>query len=120
SPTLTRIALTIFDRLFTTARHALMVFGIAAIATLALMFVRPELADHLASLSPFSTAVEETTAAADEPDEVPTQSAAETQRISTASAQLKVADKKAGNNQQQQRVTQWLSKRYRVAVEASN
>ncbi len=45
------------SRLVATGRHAVMALGLTAIATLALMFFKPELADRVQALSPFSEAI---------------------------------------------------------------
>ena len=41
----------------TTAHHTVMILGVSAICALGLMFVNPDMADHLKALSPFSAAV---------------------------------------------------------------
>jgi soluble lytic murein transglycosylase-like protein len=107
--------------LLSTARHALTVVGVIAIAILVLMFFKPEVADRLQALSPFTPAV-----AANAPTEATSQftellnepainsANADTQPIVTQNAAM------LGNDLEQQRVTQWLSKRYRVANDATN
>jgi Transglycosylase SLT domain len=99
----------------TTAHHALMLLGLIAIAALVLMFVKPDIADQLKELSPFAEAT------ADETDEEQPPLNA----LMAAPAQEKgsAADedsKIVGNTRQQQWVTTWLSKRYRVASDATN
>lgn len=105
-------------RLISTARHALTMLGLVAIATLTLMFFKPEIADRIQELSPFSPAVAATAspqlageligeADADEVDDA--------QPIQTSDATDNL-----GTDIQQRRVTQWLSKRYRVADDATN
>jgi soluble lytic murein transglycosylase-like protein len=109
----------------TTAHHTLMVFGIIAIAALGIMFVKPEIADQLKELSPFAEA------SADESDEeahplatlmdMPAQSAMQATAASHAQAALGTEGGNiTGNVRQQQWVTTWLSKRYRVAKDATN
>lgn len=97
-----------------TAHHTVMILGIIAIAALGAMFVNPDLADDLLSLSPFVKAEEngEATppvALADLPAQPSMQKTATTE-----------AGKPAVNSRQQQWVTDWLSKRYRVASDATN
>lgn len=111
----------------TTAHHALMILGIIAIAALGILFVKPDLADRLKALSPFAEADATDAAGLVAPYQVgslmqPTQ--AEDIRASAADGQtalLKNADiTMTGNSRQQQWVTAWLSKRYRVASDATN
>lgn len=130
-----------------TARHTLTLLGIAALAMLGLMFVKPEAADRLktlsllAPLSPFVAAVavpapSTATSAAEEPQRAQPASAAAgspaagspaaAASVVTVSAAMHApaaanADAAhAGNSKQQQWVTEWLSKRYRVAADATN
>jgi hypothetical protein len=104
----------------TTAHHTLMVLGILAIAMLGAMFVKPDLADRVLALSPFAETV------VDEADDAPDTSVAgltdlQGQAAATGKVALKDDDVKAlGNERQQQWVTHWLSKRYRVASDATN
>jgi hypothetical protein len=95
----------------TTAQHTLTVFGLSAVAVLALLYNRPDLAKRVSDfLSPQQTA-----------------------QIAAAPAQAKVArsaetveianrdDKPAAHPTRQQKyVTEWLSRRYRVAGDAAN
>jgi soluble lytic murein transglycosylase-like protein len=103
----------------TTAHHALMVLGIIAIAALGIMFVKPEVTDHLKALSPFAAAEveeEEATAAAGLMD-MPSQSAIRQETEAKAEVAAKTDDKSA---RQQKWVTEWLAKRYRVATDATD
>jgi soluble lytic murein transglycosylase-like protein len=109
----------------TTAHHALMILGISAIAALAMMFVKPEITDHLKALSPFTEAIAEDRQPAgpiagnlmDAPSKSFTQapSASEETHLLTADE-----SKIVSTHPQQQRVTSWLSKRYRVASDATD
>ncbi|WP_192805132.1 transglycosylase SLT domain-containing protein [Noviherbaspirillum aerium] len=112
----------------TTARHALTLSGLVAMVLLGTMFVKPETADRLKALSPFAAA---NSIAAEEKNVVaepaPTQSPAASAVQLSASARSQAvmvaapADAaQAGNSKQQQWVTEWLSKRYRVAADATN
>lgn len=109
----------------TTAHHTVLVLGIIAIGALSLMFIKPEVADRLLELSPFAETQTETV---DESDpalanlmDMPAQSVTQTVAATNAQAALN-ADTAAvaGNSLQQQWVTAWLSKRYRVATDATN
>jgi soluble lytic murein transglycosylase-like protein len=93
-----------------TARHTLTVFGLSAVAMLALLYTRPDLAKHVSELIDPSPAVAVAPAA---PALVVADQAVEARN---AGAQ----DKPAANSRQQQFVTSWLSKRYRVAGDAAN
>ena len=106
-------------RLLATASHALMVLGAIAIATLVLMFFKPELADRLQALSPFTPAVAANApvAATSEFNDLIDDTASTVAADDTAALPATAA---IGNDIQQQRVTQWLSKRYRVAGDATN
>lgn len=107
----------------TTAHHALMVLGILAIAALGIMFVKPEVTDHLKALSPFAQAEAEEV---DEPSssalmDMPTQSFAQQNVSDKAETAVRTDEKTAtANARQQQWVTAWLSKRYRVATDATD
>ncbi|MGV7210159.1 transglycosylase SLT domain-containing protein [Oxalobacteraceae bacterium A2-2] len=103
----------------TTAQHTLTIFGISALVVLAVLFVRPQLAKQLSlALNPEPAA--EAPAVAAPPltalmqAPAPTQAAAEPAPLT--------AEEKAllGNKKQQQWVTEWLAKRYRVANDATN
>ena len=104
-----------------TGRHAVMALGLTAIATLALMFFKPEIADRIQALSPFSEAV-----ASPAPQKMPPMANLMDEAASAADTEEVIASTSTGNNAmigtdlQQQRVTQWLAKRYRVANDATN
>lgn len=131
-----------FNGFMITARHTLTLLGIAALALLGIMIVKPEAADRLKTLSPFvaasATAVPSTSplAAASTAAELPrTQPATVTATAAPSAAATSMfavpvamhapaaANEDAahaGNAKQQQWVTEWLSKRYRVAADATN
>jgi len=124
-------ALVVFARdtvrgFITTAHHTLMVLGIAAIAALALMFVKPEVTDYLKELSPFAEAEVEAQAEADDEDTPPLAALMEAQGENSskeAAAGKTDAAAKAettANTPQQKWVTTWLAKRYRVAADATD
>lgn len=117
-----------------TMHHALMGTGIIAIGALTFMFVKPELVDHVKALSPFSTELALQSQAATAPPlanllpasaqttvhAVPT--AAQTDNtVAMANAPIRDEDLKiVGTSSEQERVTKWLAKRYRVAGDATN
>jgi hypothetical protein len=105
--------------LLTTAQHTLTVFGLSAVAMLALLYTRPELAKQVSEFlhperaaapvvaqAPAMTALMETKAAAP--------------AVEVTEAPVVEHKVIAGNSKQQQNVTSWLSKRYRVAGDAAN
>lgn len=105
----------------TTAQHTLTVFGLSAVAVAAVLYARPDLAQQVshmiappppapaAVVAPALSALMEKPAMAEQP-------AAE------AKPAPLTAEEKAmlGTSKQQQFVTSWLSKRYRVAGDAAN
>ena len=111
----------ITSRLVATGHNAIMALGLTAIATLALMFFKPEIADRIQALSPFSEAV-----ASPAPQEMPPMANLMDEAASAADSEDAITSTSSGNNAmigtdlQQQRVTQWLAKRYRVANDATN
>lgn len=94
----------------TTAHHMLLAFGIAAICTLAVMFFKPDFADRVMAFSPFADKID--TKQYD--DFADAKSPSPTARVSDEDEKL------VGTSRQQQWVTQWLAKRYRVATDATN
>jgi hypothetical protein len=97
--------------ILTTAQHTLTVFGLSAVAVLALLYNRPDLAKRVSDfLNPQQTA--------------PVVAAAPAQTtLATApqAAEIADGDKNAVRNTRQQKyVTEWLSRRYRVAGDAAN
>jgi soluble lytic murein transglycosylase-like protein len=105
----------------TTAQHTLTVFGVSALVMIAVLFVRPDVAQALSkSLLPQPEAVATVTAPAlHELMEAPAGGATAT---AAADAAPLTAEEKAimGTRKQQEWVTSWLSKRYRVAGDATN
>jgi soluble lytic murein transglycosylase-like protein len=96
--------------ILTTAQHTLTVFGLSAVAMIALLYCRPDLAKRVSDiLSPQHAAP--VVATARPPAQV---AAAEAVEIANSD------DKAAHPNRQQKYVTEWLSRRYRVAGDAAN
>ncbi len=109
----------------TTAQHTLTILGVTALVVMAVFFVRPDLAKALSdSLNPApevpavaaAVVAPHLSALMQKPAPAPAGSVA-----NSAAAPLS-ADEKAlmGTQKQQQWVTSWLSKRYRVAGDAAN
>jgi hypothetical protein len=100
--------------IFTTARHTMTVFGFSAVAMLALLYYRPDLAKRVSDvLSPHHSAPLAVAANARAPAV-----SARADAVDTTGAD---ADDKAGRPTRQQKyVTDWLSRRYRVAGDAAN
>jgi soluble lytic murein transglycosylase-like protein len=112
---------TVVNTFTKTAHHTVMIVGIGAIAGWGILFVKPEIADQIKALSPFSEATAQATTvavAAPQNDlmDVPSEPfAKQNEAIMSADGA-----KRLGTPVQQQRVTYWLSKRYRVAGDATN
>jgi soluble lytic murein transglycosylase-like protein len=104
--------------LLTTAQHTLTVFGLSAVAMLALLYTRPELAKQVSEF------LHPERAAAPVVAQAPTLTALADPKaaIAVETTEVPAVEHKAisGNSKQQQNVTSWLSKRYRVAGDAAN
>jgi hypothetical protein len=107
--------------LLTTTQHTLTIFGISAVALIALLFARPDLAGHLGN-SLHGVSITEAIAAVPDavPDTAPVSVAVAAKPkpapvVLSAKQQALLATEK-----QQQWVTTWLAKRYRVAGDAAN
>lgn len=114
-------------RFFTAAHYVLTLVGIAALFTLGVMFFNPDFADKVIAMSPFS----------DDQTDVSTREAPPLTNLmdmpapallttvsgtaAVAGTQLSDEDRKIlGTPHQQKLVTNWLSKRYRVAGDAAD
>jgi soluble lytic murein transglycosylase-like protein len=106
---------------FTTAQHALTIFGVTAIVTLAVLYARPDLARALSQSFAQEPAAAMPPAVVSAPPLHELMEAPAVQTVADNKA-LSAADEKAllGTRKQQQWVTDWLSKRYRVAGDAAN
>jgi soluble lytic murein transglycosylase-like protein len=104
--------------LLTTAQHMMTICGVTALVMLAVLYVRPDLAHALSKTlapQPAETGTAVTapplTALMDAPASQP----------AVAEAPMTAEEKKLmGSKKQQEWVTTWLSKRYRVASDATN
>ncbi len=139
STTIEAVARRSLGGFFTTAHHALMVSGIAALCTLAVMVYRPDLAHTLNSLvhqgasgaspgasqlteistnkAPMDMPAKRSAPSAVPPPSVPSQMADAT-GFDLPSDTRPVSS--TGTERQQRWVTNWLSKRYRVANDATD
>jgi soluble lytic murein transglycosylase-like protein len=106
---------------FTTAQHALTIFGVTAIVTLAVLYARPDLARALSQSFVQEPVATMPPAVVSAPPLHELMEAPAVQTVADNKA-LSAADEKAllGTRKQQQWVTDWLSKRYRVAGDAAN
>jgi len=96
--------------IFTTAKHTMTVFGFSAVAMMALLYLRPDFAKRVSDfLSPQQAAPVVATAPAKPKPVV----AAAADGANAAKASPRVT-------RQQKYVTDWLSRRYRVAGDAAN
>jgi soluble lytic murein transglycosylase-like protein len=107
--------------LATTAQHTLTVFGLSAVTIVALLYARPDMARQVSGfLAPAPVVAQQ---AAPAPAIASTIDARSAPALAVeAKPAPSTADQKAlvGNKKQQQFVTSWLSKRYRVAGDAAN
>jgi len=123
------------NQLFSTAHRVVTVLGAVALVVLGAMFINPDLADRLISLSPFSDDGNEAQVAqADATPPLtdlmaPTAGAAVAVTSASAmnaaplanAAPISALDRQLlGSRQQQKLVTNWLAKRYRVANDAAD
>ena len=124
----------------TTVHHTFMILGVAAIGALALMFVRPDVTDHLKALSPFTIANAQEPVgdlmAMNDAGLLPGPTASdiiESRRLGVSSNSFSGAGMGSGTSgsgtmaatspatqRQQELVTQWLAKKYRVASDATD
>ncbi|MFZ6862639.1 transglycosylase SLT domain-containing protein [Undibacterium sp. Ji67W] len=107
----------------TIIRHLMTISGITAVVLLATMFIKPELADKFKHLSPFTTPEQLVEAEVPPPSlamlmEAPGKPAAGNALHNAAYSEEDA--KLLGSERQQKWVTNWLSKRYRVATDATN
>jgi soluble lytic murein transglycosylase-like protein len=112
------------------ARRAFSMLGVVAIAVLAMMFFKPEIADDIQALSPFSAASADTTDVSELADnlmndndgDVSATADADDSVASSSARIVKTGDIPAmlGTSIEQRRVTNWIAKRYRVADDATN
>lgn len=102
--------------LLTTMQHTLTVFGLSAVAVLALLYTNPDAAKKVSELLH-----SETVAAAPAAGVVVATAPPAPAKVAVLDATQGQADLKVlGNSKQQQNVTSWLAKRYRVAGDAAN
>jgi len=111
----------------TTTHYALVMLGVAAIAALGMMFAKPNIAGYLEVGSLFANATQKTSSAAPLLDNLMANPVKPGQPLPTAtkeSSRPTSAEKGRGQagevSHQQQWVTSWISKRYRVANEATH
>jgi soluble lytic murein transglycosylase-like protein len=101
--------------LLTTAKHTLTVFGLSAVAMLAMLYARPDLARHVSGLINPAAESQQSAGVVAVADPKLAVVAAE-----ATEAPVAYDSKALANSKQQQFVTSWLSKRYRVAGDAAN
>lgn len=101
---------------FHTARTTLTVFGLSAVAMLGLLYTNDSFAKRVSEM--LHPQPVELAAAPIAPAVAPAPALAEVTAVETT--HLAESHAMLGNTKQQQRVTNWLSKRYRVAGDAAN
>lgn len=97
----------------TTMQHTLTVFGLSAVAVLALLYTNPDAAKKVSELLYPQPAAPAAAVIAAAPSPA-------SQRVAVESKPEQADIKLTGNSKQQQNVTSWLAKRYRVAGDAAN
>lgn len=104
--------------LFTTAQHTFTIFGFSAVALIALLFARPELARQISK----TLGDEPVASASFTAPPLTALMAAPVPSTPGMTAPPPIAEEKfaAVSSKEQQWVTTWLSKRYRVASDATN
>lgn len=104
---------------FSTMQRVVFVLGIMALATLCMMFVKPDFADKIIAMSPFDTSLEKQVVLQQQPlaNLLPDANAHDGTGHAVQ-ATLVTTKKDADVSPQQSLVTQWLAKRYRVAEDA--
>ena len=101
--------------ILTTAQHTLTVFGLSAVAMIALLYSRPDFAKRVSDfLSPHQSAPAPVVASN---ASIQLVAARATETVEVANTDAKAASKPT---RQQKYVTDWLSRRYRVAGDAAN
>jgi len=100
--------------ILTTAQHTLTVFGFSAVAMLALLYNRPDLVKRLTEL--VNPQHQDTAILASRQPVQNLMAAPNGEAVEIANTD----DKANRNNRQQKYVTDWLSRRYRVAGDAAN
>jgi len=114
-------------RFFTAAHYAVTLLGIAALFVLGMMFFNPDFADKIMAMSPFADVqVEEP--APEAPSlanlmDVPAPALTAAAPVAATAAALPMTEEERkiiGTPRQQKLVTTWLSKRYRVAGDATD
>ena len=101
--------------LLATMQHTLTVFGLSAVAVLALLYTNPDAAKKVSKLlHPEASAPAAATIVVAAPAK------ASPAAIAATAAPAPKQAKAAGSSRQQQHVTSWLAKRYRVAGDAAN
>jgi len=104
--------------LLTTAQHTLTICGVSALVMLAVLYVRPDLAHALSkTLAPQPA---EATASVTAPPLTALMDAPAAQPNAEEAPTTAEEKKLMGSKKQQEWVTTWLSKRYRVASDATN
>jgi soluble lytic murein transglycosylase-like protein len=108
--------------LATTAQHTLTAFGLSAVAIVAVLYARPDMAKQFSEfLAPAPVVAAQPAAQAPSLASLMDAQSAPAPAVEAAPAPLTAAEKAMlGNKKQQEFVTSWLSKRYRVAGDAAN
>ncbi|MBC7574715.1 MAG: lytic transglycosylase domain-containing protein [Herminiimonas sp.] len=109
--------------LATTAQHTVTVFGLSAVTVAAVLYARPDFARQVSEfIAPPPALASQAVPAPALASLMDAQTAPSPAVAAKPASATTTADQKAmlGNKKQQQFVTSWLSKRYRVAGDAAN
>lgn len=101
-----------------TANHMVRILGLVALALLIFMFIKPDIANRIKMLSPFSEATAAETSVPE--PEFPSMLQAQTHAVMQQQSAMPLTDPSGANSRQQQWVTDWLSKKYRIASNATD
>jgi len=110
---------------FATLHHLTLVLGLGAILALTMMFIKPDLAEKFQSLSPFSVSTQVLDTSYSTPPSLALLMAtpeqiAQTNALDVDASSIAENNKVSTHEREQQWVTSWLAKRYRVASDASD
>lgn len=105
-------------------QNKLTLLGMSSVALVALLYARPDMGHNTVLLKPQASVQADTPAAAAAPVQLaaatPAAAASEAAAASSTPVGKVIEPTQPGSHRQQQAVTSWLSKRYRVAGDAAN
>ncbi|RJX32431.1 MAG: lytic transglycosylase domain-containing protein [Oxalobacter sp.] len=111
------------SRIMAALRQVVLVAGITAICMLGVMFARPNLADEILALSPYSTRVVDETIEGESQWRRLVRVVSQSSSVNHALVSVNAVSTESAEDfdpVEKTRVTQWLAKRYRVANDAAD